>query len=205
MVSQRWRPVWYCVLAVVLVWVFALTGYTIARNSQPTAEAVRTWMESINFEKLPKSERTGAIQKLANKLNALPIDERRRAQLERVSRPWFEQMTEEEKRQFVQATMPAGLVQMLSAFQQLPDDKRRRTIEDTFRRLRETQTRLRLEGSTEALTNNLPRIGELQAAMRGTGWVELYNQSPPQLKAELAPLLEEMQRVMESGRPFRGR
>jgi hypothetical protein len=205
MVSHRWRPVWYCAFAVILTWSAALTGYVIAKNSTPTAEAIREWMQSLDFPRLSAAERANAIQKLTTKLNALPVDERRRAQLERVPRPWFEEMTDAEKRAFIKTTMPAGLTQMLAAFEQLPDDRRKRAIEDTLRRLRESQNRLRMEGSAIALTN-LPRLSsELQSKMRSEGWAELYKESPPQTQADLAPILEELQRVMESGRPLRGR
>jgi len=205
MVSQRWRPVLYCALAVIAIWITALTGFTIARNSRPTADRVRVYIESVDLNKLSANQRARAIQKLAAKLNALPVDERRRAQFEQIPRGWFEQMTEEEKKQFLESTTPTGFNQMLTAFQQLPENKRRQTIEDTIRRLRESQMKLRAEGGG-SLTNALPPLNsELLARIRTMGLVNFYSESSPQTKAELAPVLEELQRVMESGRPFRGR
>jgi hypothetical protein len=104
--------------------------------------------------------------------------------------------------------MPTGFKQMLTAFEQLPDDKRRKAVDDALRRLRETQSRLQAGESdpTAAGTNGPPVLSEeLQAKVRTLGLKAFYTQSSAQTKAELAPVLEELQRVMESGRPFHGR
>ncbi|HXU78589.1 MAG TPA: hypothetical protein VN794_18580, partial [Methylomirabilota bacterium] len=119
---------------------------------------------------------------------------------------WFDQMTEEEKGQFIDATMPTGFKLMLTAFEELPEEKRRRAIDDTLRRLKEAQTKAQAgEGLPDAGTNSPALSPDLQAKMRTVGLKAFYSQSSAQTKAELAPVLEELQRVMESGRPFRGR
>src|SRR5215467_12867847 len=142
MLSQRWRPVWFAGLAVVVIWVIAMTGYFIARNSKPTAEKVRAYAESVDLKKLSGADRARAIRKLADKLNALSIEERQRARMDEVAKDWFEQMTEEEKAAFIEATMPTGFKQMLTAFEELPEERRRRTIDDTLRRLKDTRARI---------------------------------------------------------------
>jgi len=206
MVSQRWRPVFISAFAVIAIWILAIIGFTVAKNSRLTAEKVRAYMESVDLSKLTSAQRDRAIQKLADKLNALSLDERRRAQLEGVAQAWFDKMTEAEKSKFLEATMPAGFKQMLAAFEQMPEDQRRRTIEDTLRRLKESRAHIQAgEGNLEGTNAPPPVSKELQAKIRTMGLAAFYTQSSAQTKAELAPVLEEMQRVMESGRPFRGR
>src|SRR5271169_6446267 len=137
MMSQRWRPVFYAAIAVCGIWLVALAGYRIARNSKMTAEKVKAYAASVDISKLSGAARAKAIQELADKLNALSLEERRKARLDAEASSWFERMTEEEKAAFIEATMPTGFKQMLTSFEQLPDDKRKQTIDDALRRLRE--------------------------------------------------------------------
>lgn len=207
MLSQRWRPVFFAVMAIVAVWVLAVAGYRYARNARVTADKVKAYAESVNLSGLSGEARAKAIHKLADMLNALSIEERRRARLERVAGAWFDQMTDEEKGAFIDATMPTGFKQMLAAFEQLPDDKRHKAVDDALRHLRDEQNRIQAgEGDPNAGTNGEPVLSqELQAKIRTIGLKTFYSQSSAQTKAELAPVLEELQQVMESGRPFRGR
>jgi uncharacterized membrane protein len=207
MVSQRWRPVFLCVLAIIVLWLVALAGYKIAKNSKMTAEKVRAYAASVDLSKLSGDARARALKELADKLNALSLEERRKARLDRLAARWFDQMTEEERARFIEATMPTGFKQMLTSFEQLPEEKRRKTIDDALRRLREARDQ---PGGGprggQSGTNSPPALSdELQAKIRTIGLKTFYSQSSAQTKAELAPVLEELQRAMESGRMFRGR
>lgn len=196
----------FAVLGLIIIWAVAITGYTLTRRARVTADSVKAYAESADLSKLSGDARTKAIRKLAEMLNALSIEERRKARLERLASGWFEQMTDEEKGWFIEATMPTGFKQMLTAFEQLPEEKRRRTVDDALHRLRDEQNRIQVaEGASNDGTNRAPVLSpELQGKIRTIGLKTFYSQSSPQTKAELAPVLEELQRVMESGRPFRG-
>jgi len=196
------------VIALCVIWALALTGFMIARNAKVTPEKVRAYVETTDLSTLSGTARAKAIKRLADMLNALSLDERRQARLDRVTRKWFQEMSEDEKGAFIEATMPTGFKQMLTAFEQLPEEKRKRTVDDALRRLREEQARVqpRNPGENPSGTNAPPALSEdLQAKVRTIGLKTFYSQSSAQTKAELAPVLEEMQRLMESGRPFRGR
>ena len=208
MVIQRWRPVFYCALAVCGIWLVAMAGYRIARNAKMTAEKVKAYAESVDISKLSGEARAKAIRDLADKLNALSMDERRKARLERITWTWFDRMTEDEKAGFIEATMPTGFKQMLTSFEQLPEEKRRRSIDDALRRLREARDQLAAgQGVRNPSGSNSPPVlsPELQTKIRTIGLKTFYSQSSAQTKAELAPVLEELQRIMESGRPFHQR
>ncbi len=207
MLNQRWRPLVFCLLALLAIWAIAVTGYLIAKNSKVTAEKVRAYAESVDLSKLSGAARAKAIRDLEDMLNRLSAEERRRAQLERVARRWFDEMTEEEKAGFIEATMPTGFKQMLTAFEELPEDKRRRVVDDALRRLKDDQAKMQAgAGRSPGGTNQPPALSEeLQAKVRAIGLKTFYSQSSAQTKAELAPMLEELQRAMERGNAFHER
>jgi hypothetical protein len=135
-------------------------------------------------------------------MNALSYEERQRLRGERLMKDWFAQMTEAEKVQFVEATLPTGFKQMIDAFEQLPEDKRHRVIDDALRNLRAANNRDPAAGDpAQNGTNAPPPLSpELEAKIRTVGLNSFYSQSSAQTKAELAPVLEELQHQMESGR-----
>ena len=207
MASHRTRPILIAAIVFVGAWTVAITGYTIAKNSKMTADKVRAYAQSVDLDKLSADARAKAIRDLAAKLNRLSPEERRKARLERSGQRWFEQMTEEEKGTFIELTMPTGFKQMLSSFEELPEERRRRAIGDALRRLREEQEKTReADGApAETPTNAPPALSkDLQEKITKIGLKTYYSESSAQTKAEIAPLLEELQRMMESGRMFRG-
>ena len=198
MLSQRQRAVVWAVAALVGIWVVALTGHWIAQKAKMTAEKVTAFVASVDLSKLSAADRAKAIRDLADKINKLSYEERQRMRADRSGERWFEQMTEEEKGQFIEATMPTGFKQMISAFEEMPEDKRKRAIDDALKRLREVRSPG--GGAASMDTNHPPISPELEAKVRTIGLKAFYSQSSAQTKAELAPVLEELQRAMESGR-----
>jgi hypothetical protein len=206
MISQRKRAVLWAVVALVGIWILALAGFWISDSLKVTAAKVRAYVESVDLNKLSATARAKALQNLAAKINALSLEERQQMRLDRSAYLWFDQMTEEEKGTFIEATMPTGFKQMISAFEEMPEERRRRVIGEALKNMRELGGRA--PGSQGAMgpgTNGPPISEELQAKVRTIGLKSFYSQSSAQTKAELAPVLEELQRAMELGRTFRGR
>ena len=187
----------------IAVWLLAWGGFRIAQNSKMTAEKFSAYLRAVDLEKLHGAAREKALRDLAAKLNALVPDERRHARMDREMDRWFQQMTEEEKGKFIENTMPTGFKQMLASFEKLPEDKRKKVIDDTLKRFEEIRKGELPPG--EATNRPPPMSKELQKKVVAVGLSSFYSDSSAQTKAELAPVLEEMQRLMESGQLFRRR
>ena len=205
MLSQRKRAVTLAAATLVGIWVLAWAGHWYFSNLKVTADKVRAYIESVDLGKLSAAERAKALRELEDKLNALSYEERQRLRVERTAYGWFAQMTEEEKGQFIEATMPTGFKQMITAFEELPEEKRKRTVDGAIKRLREQRERMVSGEGGPPGPKGPPISPELEAKVRTIGLKSFYGESSAQTKAELAPLLEELQRSMESGRAFRGR
>ena len=208
MLNQRHRILVWAGLALVGIWAVAFVGWWITSSLKITPEKVTAYVDGTDLSKLSAADRAKAIQRLADMLNKLSLDERQRLRMDRTAYRWFELMTEEEKGQFIEATMPTGFKQMISAFEEMPDDKRKLAINDALKRMRSTNERINATELQEGGpgTNRPPRLSpELEAKVRTIGLKTFYSQSSAQTKAEMAPLLEELQKAMESGRMMRGR
>ncbi len=203
MFNPRQRFLVQAIVCLAGIWLAAWVGHRYFESRKMTADKVHAYVDSVNFGQLTGAARAKALKELEDKLNALPYDERQRLRAGHLLTNWFAQMTDDEKTQFVEATLPAGFKQMINAFEQLPEDKRRRVIDDAMKNLRATNNRDASGGATKGATNGPPPISpELEAKIRTIGLKSFYSQSSAQTKAEVAPFLEEMQRQMESGRLF---
>ena len=203
MITARQRPILVALAALVLIWVAAIAGYQVAQHAKVTPEKVRAYTASLDFDRLSAAERAAAIKKLAAMLNALSYEERQRLRMQHFLNAWFARMTDDEKAQFIEATMPTGIKQMINAFEQLPEDKRRQALDNAMKNLRATENGAPTGGTNAppAGTNAPPPISpELEAKIRTIGLKAFYRESSAETKAEAAPLLEELQHVMESGR-----
>jgi hypothetical protein len=206
MLNQRQRFLAGAIAALVGIWLAAWAAHWYLASIKMTADKVQAYMASVDFSKLTGEARAKAIKALEDKLNALSYEERQRLRAEHLIGDWFAQMTEDEKAQFIDATMPTGFKQMLGAFEQLPEDKRHKMIDDALANLRAAnQGASAGGGASNRGTNGPPISPELEAKIRTIGLNSFYSQSSAETKAELAPVLEELQRSMESGRMVRHR
>lgn len=208
MIAPQKRALVAALISVPVIWLLAWGGYSLARSSKMTPEKVRQYLADVDLSTLSGSAREKALQELARRLNALSFEERREARMDREWARWFEQMSDAEKSAFIEATMPTGFKQMLSAFEQLPEAQRQRTVGDAMKRLQEARNELAQQDPRAFRPPGTNAPAELSEALREQitkiGLQTYYSESSAQTKAELAPLLEEMQRAMETGRAFRG-
>jgi hypothetical protein len=205
--NARYRPVIFAVAALLAVWLATLGGYALSDHFKMTAEKLRAYLQGTDLSQLSGAARAKALRDLAGKINALSPDDRRQARVQRLWSQWFREMTEEEKGQFLDATLPSGFQQMLVSFEQQPAEKRQKAIDDAIKRLRQERDNPPQQSKPPDPndTNAPPVLSEdLQKKVTTIGLSSVYGSSSAETKAELAPLLEEIQKNMESGRMFRG-
>jgi hypothetical protein len=209
MLLQRKRALLIAAAAMLLAWALSLGGYWWAKSSKMTAAKVRGYAESVDLSKLTGRERAEAIDRFAAKLNALPTEERQQARFDRLGMKWFDQMTEAERGDFVEKTLPTGFKQMISSFEQLPEAKRREALDRALRDLRQQRQRADAgelpSGPGGQRGEPPPELSpEMQEQIKKIGLRTYFTEASAQTKAELAPLLEELQRMMEGGRMILG-
>ena len=214
------------VISVLAVWLLAWAGLSYARNEKVTPEKIRVYMEEVDLSQLSGSQRREALEKLADMVNRLEDREKRReakgdisAQKEedsgrRMSKAgrerrnlmrdrWWGVMTEEEQVQFVERTFPTSVTRMVQAFQRLDTEKRQRAIDDAIKRLRRARAEnfQKKDGEEER-----PVLSEtVRNKLIEEGLETYWRESSAELKAQMAPLMEELQRAMQNPRFFRDR
>jgi len=109
MTNPRYRPLILALVALVVVWLAAWIGFRMAAASRMTAEKFSAYASRLDLNKLRGEERARALRELAGRLNRLPAEERQRVRMGRGRQDrLFDQMTEQEKGDFIEVTMPTG-------------------------------------------------------------------------------------------------
>jgi len=96
----------------------------------------------------------------------------------------FMQMTESEKEEFIDATLPTDVTQMIDAFERLPADKRKKTIDDAMKNLKRAAEQGDTADSGGTVDTNSPAYLDPQLTQKAQtlGLKTFFSQSSPETK-----------------------
>ena len=198
MKNRAFRPLMYAAGALLLVWVVALTIYYFAGKSKMTIERLHDYVMATDLSQLSDADRERAIDKLADMVNSLSPEDRMKWRRLNDWKKLFEKMTEAERARFIEKTLPSGVKQMMDAFSQLPADQRKKMIDDAVNNLK--QGTVNNNGGAYGNNGPPPLSPELEQQVREIGLQSFYTQSTAEEKAELSPLLEQLEIQVHGGR-----
>lgn len=208
MLPPRYRAAFVALLLLAASWALASAGFRLAERLKVTPERFARYLQDTNLGPLEGRARQRALDRVASMLNRLTPDERRAARLAPAWGRWLSQMTSVEKADLLDVTLSPGVKQMLEQFDRLPEDRRRKAVTDIFDRLRRAQeewaaTDPEAYAGMDTANAWWKASPELQDQAIQSGLLELFEEAPPDVKAELAPMIHELEGLMESGRLFR--
>ncbi len=199
--DRRVRLLVQTAVALAAVWAVALAIFHFSARAKMTADRVEQFVAGTDLSGMSADEREKAIEELAREVNALSPEERMKWRLDNGWKKWFAEMSEGEKAKFINATLPSGVKQMMDTFSQLPAGQRKKMIDDALKKL-QAQGAAGADGSMGNYGPNgpPPLSPELEQQVRQIGLNQFYANSSAETKAELAPLLEQMQTEIRQGR-----
>jgi DNA-directed RNA polymerase specialized sigma24 family protein len=193
---MRSRSTWIkAALLLAVVWIVAGGLIWWARANKVTPEALMAYVESHPIEGKSPGERGKTVESVAKKLNHLTYEERREVRLSRRLDRFFKTLNPDEQSRFLDLTLPEGFRQMMEALNKMEPEKRKAFVERTLEQLRKDEGM-----DPEEARERFEKDGNIQKII-DQGLKSFYSDASAETKMDLAPVIEQMQRNLESFGP----
>jgi hypothetical protein len=173
---------------VIGLWLVIAIVVHFARASQPTAESVTAYAQSVNISTLQGDQRAKAIGKMEDMINRVSADDRRQLDRAHVSRQFFDQLSEDEKLAYLDATLPTGFEQMMDSFNKMDSAQRQRIVRHALDQMQKQQDDGPPPGEDE----------KMQQHIVDQGLKSFYKDASADTKLDLAPLVDQIQSNLEN-------
>lgn len=190
-------------VVLVLLWGAVTIVRVVAGSKQITAEKVRQTVEATGFEdwsghdSAPSAarakERDGKLREVAELVNRLDFAEAEKNRDNRSLENMYRLMSRQEKALFANLTVAKSMDRMMQGLDQLPPEQRKQFVEKGLEEIRSGKTGQDISRAKE-IDENLPDI-IAQEGMRA-----YFEKASADLKLELAPIMEEINGVMQGMR-----
>ncbi len=131
------------------------------------------------------------VEGLADRMNRLSLEERRKFRSQRGVRDAWLAMTDEERARYLELTLPTGMKQMMEAFNQMPPERRKQIVNRAVNELQRAQS----EGSREEMSKALG--DENLKRVVAEGFKAYLKDADASAKLDMQPLLEQVQGLMQ--------
>jgi len=176
---------WIQALVVLLVvWGIAAAVILSSRASRPTAKSLVAFVEANPLEGLPADRRAEVIAKAADQLNRLNFEERQELRKTRRERAFFDQMTEPERREFLELTLPEGFRQLMLALNKMSPEERKKIVNRALDDI---------ERESPGIAERIESADAQRVISEGLG--SFYEEASADVKMDFAPVIERLQRA----------
>ena len=180
-----WRNV---LLALALVWAAAGGIIYGVRQARPTAQSLTFYLQQHPLTMETGARRAKIINRVGDMLNGLSLEDRQTLGGDGVTRDFFMSLTPPEQAAFLDATLPAGFKQIMEAFNKMEPEKRKEFVNRALAEVKKRQGEAPPAGWNEKLVQK----------MVNQGLNTFYAEASANAKLDLAPLIEQMQRNLQS-------
>ncbi len=183
------KILWRTAAILVVIWIVAAVAILISRSASPSPQKLQAYVESHPIAGLGAAERKIILETTASQLNRLNFEQRRELRESGAVRSFFENLTAEERRTFLEMTLPEGFRQMMSALNKMAPEKRQRLVQRALDDIRKNTPR------------SAERINEEDVKkIVSQGVSSFYEEANADVKLDFAPVLEELQKNLQGQR-----
>ena len=186
--SSTWSK---ALLILAAVWLVAGGIIWWAHGAKPTPESLLRYVEGHPLNGQSERERGKRIGKVADQLNGLDFETRRDLRGGRKLDDFFKSLTAAEQGRFLDLTLPEGFKQMMESFNKMEPGRRKQFVEKSLAEMKKHEGEAPPEGASDKLDANAERI-------INQGLKSFYSEASAETKMDLAPLLEQMQKNLQS-------
>ena len=177
-------------LVLCAIWAVAGGAIYLARSAKPTAQSVAAYIQGNDINSKAGEDRKKMIDRVSAMMNRITLDERQELRREHVTDNFFRSLTPDEQAAFLDATLPTGFKQMMDAFNKMDPAKRKELVDRTLTEMRKH------EGDQPPRNiddKNVQKIVD-------QGLHSFYSDASADVKLDLAPVIEQMQKNLQGGR-----
>lgn len=182
------RSLWIkAVIALAAIWLVAGGVIFWAKHSQPSPESLERYVQAHPLDGKSAADRARTIQQVADQLNGLSYEERQQMRVGRRLDGFFRSLSPEEQGAFLDLTLPTGFKQMMEAFNKMEPEKRKRFVKKALEDMQRDSER----------GQQPPVDDEHVQKMVQQGLRSYYSDASSEVKMDLAPLIEQMQKNLQ--------
>ena len=190
----------------VALWVVIGIVVKVAGSLKPTPEKIFKYAEKNSLDKIEDPEkRKVVIGRLAEMMNQLEVEDLQDME-EKVDREkreaMFASMTQEEQWFFMEKRMGRAFTQMMEMFNKMERPERKKMVERALREIRKNETNQTQGGGGDGRLSLEEGDPEIVEKVTSAGMKAYFTDASAETKLDLAPLMEEIQKIMSA--PGRG-
>jgi hypothetical protein len=180
------RLSWRAIAIFVTIWAVAGLVILWSHLSRATPASITAYIGKNPIESLTPAKRAEVIDKVAAQLNKLNFDQRQELRKAKIDRNLFEEMTPEERKRFLDLTLPEGFRQLMIALNKMEPQRRKKIVQRA------------LDDLEKDRPDGAPRIDQVEVQkMISQGVDTFYSEANADVKLDFAPVIEQLQRATQ--------